>query len=91
MLIREIVFKGVREKKKLKKNQIFLSLLKNLNKLSRNKNQDQKNNIMLKLTNKTKRNSKEGCFLYFNCQPSTSHGSAEVSRVKRLKIAKMML
>ena len=46
-------------KTKKAKKQIILSVLKILNKLSRNKNKNQKNSIMFKATNKSKKNSKE--------------------------------
>ena len=77
--------------KKLKKNQILLSSLKTLNILPRLKNKSQKNNIMFKPTNKSKRNGEEGCFLCFYREPWTGHDSVEVSWAKRLKKIKMIL
>ena len=85
-------FKGVRKNKRSqRKTRFFCPYWKTSNKLPRNKNKNQKNNIMFKPGSKSKRNSEESCLLCFCCQPWTSHGSVEVSWVKLLKTIKMVL
>ena len=46
-----------------------LHLTDNQTELPRNKNKDQKNNVIFKPANKSKRNNEEGCFLCFYRQP----------------------